>query len=72
MAASKSETASPISRLIDEIAQALEERQSAKSVTIAVADSAATDKRREFQLDGEDIVRVAHALRRAVAREEAI
>jgi len=57
--------------ILDLIAQALEDRQDAPAVTISVADDRTPDDRSVFRIEGEDIGRTAHTLRRAVAREEA-
>jgi hypothetical protein len=61
----------PTTHILDEIAQALEDRQDAASVTISISSSSAPDDRSEFRIEGQDIGQMAHTLRRAVAREEA-
>ena len=71
MAASDAPPPFPATRILDLIAQALEERQNATHVTILVADGDHPDDRRAFRVERPDITRLAHTIRRAVAREEA-
>lgn len=72
MAMSDPHPAFPAMQILDEIAEALEERQNAAHVTISIIPDDDPSNRREIRINGQDIGKTSHALRRAVAREEAL
>ena len=72
MATSDSHSAFPAMKILDEIADALEERQNAPHVTITIVASDDPRKRRDIRITGSDIGKTSHALRRTVAREDAL